>query len=318
MNSNETDVEGHVSMRGTAPRSIQSSGFLLALTHDWRVECVSANVGQFLGAEPAGLIGFCASTFLPDEIIHSLRNRLALLRDAEGIERLFACPLGSDGHTFDIAIHIAGAEVIVEAEPSTSKHYGDFTGTLRGMMARLDDAADVPGLCAAGSRQMRALSGFDRVIVTRLKEDGSGVVIAETARSSITSFASAKIPSSALARYERAAFRRTAMHVIADVEAAPVDVIGGPLADAAAPDLTRAVLRLASDGQADQLRLMGAQSSVTMALIVDDALWGIIACHHATPRRISFERRSMAELFARMFAMRIEIAELKHAAAGGD
>lgn len=308
-------VDGRASDAGSVSRSIQPSGFLLALSDDWQVECASANVATFLDLDPGKLIGSAASTFLADETIHALRNRLALLREPDGIERLFACPLGSEGRQFDIAIHIASNQVIVEAEPSTSKQYGDVTGTLRGMMARLDKAGDLPGFCTAGARQVRALTGFDRVMVTRFDSDGSGVVVAESARGAIDSFVGAHIPATSIAAYERAAYRRSPLHVIADVEAEPVAILGGAPGNDHGPDLARAVLRSASIGQIDQLRAMGARASVSMALEVGDALWGIISCHHESPRRVSFERRAMAELFARMFAMRIEIAALKSALA---
>lgn len=308
-------AEGRASDADRTPRSIQPTGFLLALTEDWRVVCASANVGTFLGLEPGDLIGASASTFLADDTIHALRNRLALLREPDGIERLFACPLGRDSQPHDVAIHIAGDQVIVEAELSTDKTYGDVTGALRGMMTRVDEARDFPGSCAAGARQVRALIGFDRVMVTRFSADGSREVVAETARASIGSYVGARIPASAIAAYERAAYRRSPLHVIADVEADEVAVVADAPDDA--PDLSRAVLRSASVGQFDQLRAMDARASVSIALEVGDDLWGVISCHHLSPRRVSFERRAMAELFARMFAMRIEIAGLQSALAGG-
>lgn len=316
MDTINTHVEGNISGLEVVPRSIQSSGFLLGLTEDWRVECASANVGSFLGLEPGALIGSATSTFFTDDAIHALRNRLALLREPDGIERLFACQLSTDGCAFDVAIHIAEDQVIVEAEPSTAKLYGDVTGTLRGMMAQLGKPDNLPAIYTAGALQMRALTGFDRVIVTRLNGDGSGTVIAEAARGSTDRTVDRQIPTTALAPYELAAFRRTPLHVIGDVEAEPVPIVGGsPGSDH--PDLARAVMRSASIGQLDQLRTMGARASVTIALEVDDALWGFISCHHNALRRVSFERRAMAELFAGMFAMRIEIAELKSGSSRG-
>jgi light-regulated signal transduction histidine kinase (bacteriophytochrome) len=313
MDTINTGAEGCMPGAGDGPRSIQSSGFLLGLTEDWRVESASANVGDFLGVAPNEMIGSAASDFLVEDAIHALRNRLALLRDPDGIERLFSCQLLDDDRLFDVAIQMAGDQVILEAEPSTAKLYGDVTGMLRGMMARLDEPGDLPGFCAAGARQMRALTGYDRVMVTRLDTDGTGTVIAEAARGSADRPVGAHVPTAGLAAYELAACRRTSLHVIADAEAEPVPIISGP----GMPDLARAVLRSASDGQLTHLREMGARSSVIIALEVDGGLWGMICCHHNAPRRISFERRAMAELFAGMFALRIEIAELKSALSRG-
>ena len=295
-----------------APSTIQPSGFLLALSDDWQVEGASANIGRFLGCEPGELVGTSASAFLADDTVHALRNRLALLREPDGIERLFACPLGADEQPHDIAIHVTGEQVIVEAEPSSAKPYGDVTGTLRGMMARLDGAADLSALSAAGARQVRALTGFDRVIVTRFDDNGAAV-IAESARGTTASFVGTRMPATTLADYEHAAFRRTPLHVIDDVDGEAVAIVTvGP---GHAPDLSRAVLRTASAGQIDYLRAVEARCSILIALEVGGQPWGMIACHHHAPRRTSFERRALVELFAQMLALRIEILELRSARA---
>ncbi|MDQ3144095.1 MAG: GAF domain-containing protein [Pseudomonadota bacterium] len=289
-------------------RSIQPAGFLLALSADWIVERVSANVGGFLGREPDQLIGAPASDFLADDAIHALRNRLALLRDPDGIERIFACRLTGDERASDVAIHVADDTVIVEAEPSTTNLYGDVTGTLRGMLGRLELAPDFPQFLTAGARQLRALTGYDRVMITRIEADGSGAVVAECERSGLGSYLGRRFPAGTLSQEQRSRFMRSPLHVVVDVDADPALLVS----DIAEPlDLSRSVLRCASPARLEQLRAMDARASQSIALIVNRRLWGLIACHHHAPRSPSFERRSMAELFAQMFAMRIEIAELK-------
>ncbi len=312
MDAINTEVGGSMSGAGIMPLTVQPSGFLLGLSEDWRVECASANVGTFLGIEAGDLIGSAALAFLTDDAVHMLRNRLALLREPDGIERLFACQLGKDGRPFDVAIQFAGEQVVIEAEPSTAKLYGDVSGTLRGMMARVGTADGLSALCATAARQIRSLTGFDRVIITRLPGEGSPKVIADAARAPADRPAGVQVSAAALAGPDLAAVRRTLLHVVADIDAAPVSIVGDHC-----PDVACAVLRSASNDQLEQLRLLGARASVTIALEVDGALWGLVSCHHNAPRRISFERRAMIELFAQMFAMRIEIAELKAASSRG-
>ena len=48
------DVAGDPPGADAVPCAIQPSGFLLALSDDWQVEAVSANVSHFLGLEPSG------------------------------------------------------------------------------------------------------------------------------------------------------------------------------------------------------------------------------------------------------------------------
>ena len=71
-------------------------------------------------------------------------------------------------------------------------------------------------------------------------------------------------------------------------------------------DLSLSVLRSVSPIHIEYLRNMGVRASMSISIVVEGELWGLIACHHYSPRCPSFERRSVAELFAQMFAMRIE------------
>ncbi len=54
---------------------------------------------------------------------------------------------------------------------------------------------------------------------------------------------------------------------------------------------------------------MGVGASLSISIIVDGELWGLFACHHYAPRIPSFQMRSVSELFAQMFAMRLESRE---------
>ena len=136
---------------------IQPIGFLIVLTADWIISNVSANAGEFLDVDERGLVGRPASDILTKQAIHTLRNRLALLRGRDALERVFRMELQANGTAFDVALHMSGSRVIIEAEPSTEHDYGDATGTVRGMISRLEQAPDMPAFFNEGARQVRAL-----------------------------------------------------------------------------------------------------------------------------------------------------------------
>src|SRR5690242_7563495 len=163
--------------------AIQPIGFLIVLTVDWLISSVSANIGDFLDTGEGELIGRPASDLFSKSAIHALRNRLALLRGKDAMERVFRMQLQRGGRCFDVALHMSGSRIILEGEPSTEQDYGDATGTVRGMISRLEQAPDLAAFFNEGSRQVRALTGFDRVMVYRFSADGSGEVVAESAKS---------------------------------------------------------------------------------------------------------------------------------------
>ena len=291
--------------------AIQPIGFLIALSSDWMISRVSANIGEFIGKPADEILGHHINTLFDPDAVHSLRNRLALLRGVDALERIFRCPLLGDEQFFDVALHMADGRVIIEAEHSVDQHHGDSTGTVRGMIGRLDQARDMAGFFNEGARQIRALIGFDRVMVYRFAPDGSGEVVAESAKSGIGTFLGLHYPATDIPKQARELYKRSLLRVITDIDAAPVPIVpsldehGQPL------DLSLSVLRSVSPIHIEYLRNMGVRASLSISIVVEGELWGLVACHHYAPRNPSFERRSVAELFAQMFAMRLEVRERK-------
>ncbi len=291
--------------------AIQPIGFLVAVSTDWLIARVSANIGDFFEVEIDQIIGQPSTTLFSPDAIHAMRNRLALLRGADALERLFRCPLTEGGRPFDVALHMSGSNVIIEGEPSTEQNYGDATGTVRGMISRLDQAPDLERFYNEAARQVRALTGFDRVMLYKFDDDGSGHVVAESAKSGIGSFLGLRYPSTDIPAQARTLYKRSLLRVITDVDAVPVPIVP-VFAEAKRPlDLSLSVLRSVSPIHIEYLRNMGVGASMSISLLVEGELWGLIACHHYSPRCPSFERRSVAELFAQMFSMRIDTRERK-------
>ena len=290
--------------------AIQPIGFLLALTADWQIARASANTEAFIGRTPDDLFGRPLQDIFTPKAVHDLRNRASMLGSRDAVERIFDCVFMEDGQAFDAAIHISGGQVVIEAEPASGEH-GDATGTVRSMMSRLDQTADFPGFFREGARQVRALLGFDRVMVYRFAADGSGEVVAEAVRSGIGKFMGLRYPASDIPAQARELYRRNLLRLITDVNAVPVPIIpqrdqnGQPL------DLSLSALRSVSPIHIEYLKNMGVGASLSISIIVDGNLWGLFACHHYAARRPTFERRSVRELFAQMFSMQLESRERK-------
>lgn len=291
--------------------AIQPFGFLLALSSDWLIKRASANLEHYLGLAAEEALGTRAIDLLGETAVHALRNRLTLLRGPDAVERLFGLPL-ANGRRADFAIHMTGDTVVIEGEPSGADPETDAASAIRAMMSRLDDTGDGAAFYREGARQVRALTGFDRVMVYRFDPDGSGVVVAEAARGGLGSFLDLRYPASDIPQQARRLYLRTPFRIIADVDADPVPIVprlderGQPI------DLSLSVLRSVSPIHIEYLRNMGVAASLSISIIVEGKLWGLFACHHyASARCPDFERRSIAELFGQMFALKLESRERK-------
>jgi light-regulated signal transduction histidine kinase (bacteriophytochrome)/CheY-like chemotaxis protein len=288
--------------------AIQPIGFLIALTADWMIARASANLAQYLGMAPDDVIGRPLADIFTQRAVHDLRNRTTLLRGPDAVERIFSVDIAGDDKCFDLAIHLSGGQVVIEGELTSGEH-GDVTGTVRAMITRLDQCADMVSFFREGARQVRALVGFDRVMVYRFTPDGSGEVVAEACKSGIGRFLGLRYPASDIPAQARILYTRNLLRVIADVNAEPVpihpavDEKGEPL------DLSLSLLRSVSPIHIEYLKNMGVDASMSVSIIVEGKLWGLFACHHYSPRNPSFERRSVTELFSQMFSMRLESRE---------
>lgn len=288
--------------------SIQPIGFLIAVSADWIIARVSENVGKFLGRSSAELIGQPLAAFIPSRAVHDLRNRVIILRGPDAVERLFGCHLVEGAPPFDIAIHLSGGQIVIEAEPGSAEN-GDATGIVRSMVGRLDQTTELGGFYREGARQVRALLGYDRVMVYKFAADGSGEVVAEACKAGIGSFFGLHYPASDIPQQARQLYRRNILRIIGDVNADAVRIVpeldeeGRPL------DLSLSVLRSVSPIHIEYLKNMGVRASLSISIIVEDQLWGLFACHNYAPRCPTFERRSVSELFAQMFSMRLESRE---------
>lgn len=296
------------------PGLIQPLGFLIALSSDWLITRASANTAEFIGQSPEALLGRPLSDVFGPEAVHAIRNRVALLRGPDATERMFRLPLAGIEQLFDVALHLSDGGIVVEAEPCQPE-LGDGAGTIRSMMARLDQARTMETFLREGARQVRALTGFDRVMVYKFDADGNGEVVAEAARSGIGSFLHLHYPHTDIPAQARALYQRNLFRIIADVGSTPVPVLptlnerGAPL------DLSLSVLRAVSPIHIEYLTNMGVGASLSISIVIEGRLWGLFACHHYAPRCPGLERRSLSELFGQMFAMKLEALERRESAA---
>ena len=73
--------------------------------------------------------------------------------------------------------------------------------------------------------------------------------------------------------------------------------------------MSHAILRDVSPIQLEYLRDMGIDASMSISIIHGDKLWGLIACHHYSPRQLPRHLRAACKLFGSVFSMQLEVGE---------
>ncbi|MFC5322211.1 HWE histidine kinase domain-containing protein [Bradyrhizobium oligotrophicum] len=291
------------------PGSVQPFGFLLALVSDFTICMASENAPDYLGGDVGWLLQQPITAVLSEAAATAIRSRVDYLSGPDAVERVFGVDLQGRGQLFDLAIHFSGAYLIVEAEPSLIEPGVNSGELVRLMLGRIRKTAGMIDLAQEGARQLKLLTGFDRVMVYRFHPDGSGEVIAEVAGSGLEPFLGLHYPASDIPRQARQLYQRNWLRIIADINAAPAELMSTPAHNAGLLDLSMSVLRAVSPIHIEYLRNMGVAASMSVSILRDGKLWGLFACHHYAPHHLSFEKRTAAELFGQMYSWLLEARE---------
>jgi two-component system, chemotaxis family, sensor kinase Cph1 len=294
------------------PGAIQPHGVLIA-TRDaaLTITQVSANLGQFFDATPESCLGSPFATLLDAE-------------SAERMQQVFSAPRlrelnpfrisTKDGRALDAVAHRSGDILIVEAEPAAVQRMeaiGSFDPRLRSSVLRLQNAHDIPSLTATAAEEVRTLTGFDRVMVYRFDDEWNGEVVAESKREDLESFLGWHYPASDIPAQARRLYTVNWLRFIVDVGYQPVPIV--PTCDPVlnAPlDMSHAILRSVSPIHIEYLRNMGVRASMSISLVVDGVLAGLIACHHYSDARlVPLRVRDTAEYLGYALSWQLRILE---------
>lgn len=152
---------------------------------------------------------------------------------------------------------------------------------------------------------------FDRVMIYRFLHDGAGEVIAERTRPALpTRYVGLRFPASDIPAQARALYLNNRLRVLADIEASTDSLLPPGLPDGSALDQSLCLLRGLSPVHLSYLRNMGVRATLTLSIICEGKLWGLIACHHHTPKNpphhVREGLRQLCELLAEIVAMRVD------------
>ncbi|SOE64841.1 Bacteriophytochrome (light-regulated signal transduction histidine kinase) [Burkholderia sp. D7] len=310
------------------PGSIQPHGYLLCLSSTFTLLQASENVAALVGipveqllgepvdvvtgAAAAAKIAHAAATAMLDEAplyVGVIDNPLFSPREtAQG--RL---AMATDGPELDITMHRHDGNLIVELEVArhpTTDVFASMYPLVRTFTRSLRDVATLTGLVELAVREVRAMTGFGRVLLYKFDDEGRSEVLAEHIDDGYTSFLNQLFPASDLPRQARALYVKQRVRLVANVDAKsarlvpPVNpVTGRPT------DLTYAALRSFSPIHLDYMRNMGTHASMSVSLVVHGELWGLISCHDHDARLVPFEVRVAIEHLGQLLSLQIEANE---------
>lgn len=297
------------------PGSIQPAGHLLVLeARSLKLLQASAEAASLLGGPIEKALGT-----VPGLLDPTLRDVLAsdMLGPSPAQVGIIQ-PVSGPAYQA-IAHRQAGGPVILELEilPTGA---GDTLEALYPLLSRsleeLRAAATLNDLMARAAAVVRALTGFDRVLIYRFDPDWNGTVVAEDRNETLPSYLGLRFPASDIPAQARALYTINRLRLISDASYRPVPLVPPLLPGSRKPlDMSFSVLRSVSPVHVEYMRNMGTAASMSVSLIHDGRLWGLVSCHHATPRRPSFAVRTACDLVGQVVAIQSAAIEARTEAA---
>lgn len=295
---------------------IQPHGVLLVLQEpDLQILQVSSNSTSILGASPETIVHKKLEDILDPFQVDRLQAGLASESlDFVNPAKVWAKKKGDDYGVFDGVFHRSpDGFLILELEPAIAQEHIPFLSfyhLARASIHQLQDAAGLQNFCHTIVKEVRNVTGFDRVMLYKFDEDGHGTVLAEAKLDSLDSYLGLHYPESDIPKQARRLFRTNWIRLIVDSYAEPAQLVPAQQPVSERPiDLTCSILRSAHPCHLEYLRNMGVGASLTISLMKDQKLWGLIACHHQTPKYISYELRKACEFLGRVIFSELTVLE---------
>ncbi len=296
------------------PGYIQPHGLLLALKEpELTILQCSNNTYSLIGINPEELLNQPLSNFWESEQINFLQDCL-YEKDLQLVNPLeISIKIGTEDLHYDAIIHRSNQILILELEPAFLKKtngFFKFYHSVKQAISKLQIASNVIELSQILAQEVKKITGFERVMVYRFDEDWNGVVIAEQKPEYLTSYLGLHYPASDIPVQARELYSQNWLRLIPNAYYQPAAILptnnpltGQPL------DLSKSVLRSVSPLHVEYMHNMGVTASMSISIIKNQKLWGLIACHHQSPKYVPYEIRNACEFLGQITSVELSAKE---------
>lgn len=285
--------------------AVQPHGALVAFEFEsQKITYASANTEEFVGRPPQDLLGKPIADLIGAENVAQMPEFPSETTTPELLKPWFIMLKGTDGSAprAECLPHRNKDHIILEfMQPQTAPATVWEDELLRReIISELIKPEALSELAEVSARIIRDITGFDRVMIYKFAEDKHGEVIAESTNRP-DSFLGLHYPASDIPDPARRHFTLNVMRSIPDINSENIPILGlsGEVADAASDtplDLTFSKLRAVAPVHVEYLNNMNVGASLSISLITNGELWGLVACHHYSTQSVPSSRLRFAEL----------------------
>lgn len=284
------------------PGGVQQHGFFLLTDSAFdRVLVASENAEQYLGLPLKLILGASLKSLLEREMLGAIR--LESFNDKSNPEGLVSY-LGTFRickDLFSVVSHCIGDERALEFEVQDRVVGPEMmNAVITNFVSTLGRLGSERELCDELTRQFAQLTGFDRVLLYSFNDEGHGTVLCEVNNGRLPSYLDLRFPASDIPPQARELYVLNTVRIIPDAYYQPSALVGVEGRAARSLDLSRATLRSVSPIHLEYMRNMGTASSMSVSILKEGRLWGLVSGHHAEAKSVPYLVRSACDMLTRM------------------
>lgn len=275
---------------------IQPHGALLQIDVGGKVTHASANIDHLFPGTSE-----CIGKQLSADFFQRVHTPLDTLLTSSAGERrdLSAIRLAGSGPEIDVVLTRNGEGILIEL--FSSPHAHSVPAPDPALTRPFPKGLTMDELFSGVVTRIRAITGFDRVMLYAFRTDGDGEVLAEDRNpESYGTYLGLRFPGSDIPQIARELYLKNPWRLIPEAPASPVPIrsmTGNP------PDLSCSDLRSVSPVHQAYLANMNVVASLSFPITENRALWGLVACHAKSPTILSLNTLSLAKVVVRNFNM---------------
>ncbi len=291
---------------------VQSYGFLLVCDHALTVLQVSDNAEIFTGIPYQTIVEKNLQQLLADDSYTMLRSKLS----GKNQQRFtLTLTFNSAATSLLVLVHVKDEYCLLEFEPADdqmTKGFREIYLQINEASGRIQQSQELQQSLTIAVEELKAFSGFDKVMIYKFDEDWNGHVLAEVMEPGMESYLGITFPASDIPRQARELYLKNPYRLIPDREYTPSKLypVINPLSSGFV-DLSDCNLRGVIKVHIEYLSNMQVKSSMSTRILKDNKLWGLIACHHREKKFLNFDQCSVFEMFSSIISTRLSAMELQ-------
>ncbi len=282
---------------------IQNHGVLIACQiKDKVVSRVSENSLLLFHENPEKILGGSINDLIKKEIITDIWGQLK--------KKIIAYrEVVINNKNVTIIAHQSSEEYILELEINTiTLDALAYQIRLTEIISEINTTNNLKEKCDSAVRLIKEHLAYDRVMIYQFDEAWNGSVIAEKREDHLESWLGLQYPATDIPQQARKLFLKQGVRIINDVTSKPENILSLKKASCNIPlDLSNSELRAVSPIHIEYLNNMNVGATLTAAIVYNDILWGLIACHHYSPKYINYYQRLSCKFLSQILATSIQL-----------